>query len=288
MFYSFLEKPFREIMHSNPVLIKYESILIAYMVVYIVLGTIFNVISFTIFYKYYNNYASALIFLSLSLVNLLSSLVIVPLDLARELQHFSNLLCPLSVFLRYFCDIEINILISLLAIERYLSINSITEHDEINLFNKINIKYNPKLVLILSVLVSALLAAISINFIHTNQNQRCEDNENILGFKISLVALFGINLCFLTYICVKLYIIVHKCRIRVAVPKNSSLLNTIQTEINSSDNFKAPNLGVASNLVSNFKQIRQDLDLARIFFAVILIRNYYIISLNEINNLYSI
>ena len=120
-------------------------------------------------------------------------------------------------------------------------------------------------------MVSALLAAISINFIHTNQNQRCEDNENILGFKISLVALFGINLCFLTYICVKLYIIVHKCRIRVAVPKNSSLLNTIQTEINSSDNFKAPNLGVASNLVSNFKQIRQDLDLARIFFAVIFI-----------------
>lgn len=245
-----------------------KSFLVAYMVIYVVFGAIFNMISFTIFYKYYNNYASVLVFFSLTLVNLLSSFVIVPLDLARQLQHTSYLTCFLSIFLRYFSHIEINILISMLAFERYLSIKSITEHDEISLFNKISVRYNPKLALLLSILVSALVGAISLNFIQFHENSCHEDDEKILGFKVLIAAFFAGNFCFLSYICINLYIIVHRCQIRITVPNSSSQLNTIQTEINSSDVFKRPNVGVESNLVSNFKQIRHDLTIAKIFVAV--------------------
>ncbi len=132
---------------------SFQVLLIVYMLLICVLGSVFNLIALVIFYINFINYSSVLIFFSLSLVNFISSLVLVPIELSKIRNQFYNdeIICSISYFLKKLFQFESELLIVLLALERYKS-TRVTNANQV--IDYCALKYDRNLAVTLSFLIS--------------------------------------------------------------------------------------------------------------------------------------
>ncbi len=248
---------------------SFQVLLIVYMLLICVLGSVFNLIALVIFYINFINYSSVLIFFSLSLVNFISSLVLVPIELSKIRNQFYNdeIICSISYFLKKLFQFESELLIVLLALERYKS-TRVTNANQV--IDYCALKYDRTKAVTLSFLISALFASISFGFHDFDlESFACKEKKTsnkLAGFHIVTLVLLTIQLVFIVFMFVRVYLMAYKSSMKVSFVSSRRFLS--QTSGTSSELAKHSSL-VESIRISNFKRIRNDLRIAKLFILVI-------------------
>lgn len=249
-----------------------QAFLITYMTIFSIFGTLTNMMCLIVFYKFYTNYSSILIFFSLSLVGFLSSVILVPLELVQDLEFYKNdILCSLNQFLRYFMNIFSIFLVCLLALERYRNVSKSIGQNKIFFLNKIPMfpfKYSSKLCLLMSILFAAFIAIFSIYSVRIDPNNQssCTRKETLF-YNIFLTVGFFIILFIICLIFTRIYLIARKCQVKISISTISKIACKIQTNMSSSEAYRGSSL-TENNLLTNCKGIRNDLSIAKIFILV--------------------
>ncbi len=255
-----------------------KEFLISYMTIYSMSGGFLNLVSLIIFFTFYNNYSSVLSLFSLSLINLINSIFLVPFDLLKSLDLMpkNSIVCNFSYFFIYFLSIESELLLLILALERYRSI--LISNNSSNKLSRLIVKFNIKLATFLSFLVSALISIFTL-IAYKFENNECKAIENSIEyFHICIMILYFLHLFSIIYIFIRIFYIAHKNLTRITSFKtttttsnNNNNINTCQltggvTTTNDLDNqFRSI---MVEDIRITSKRIRVDLILAKYFILV--------------------
>ena len=248
----------------------FQIFLIFYMVLICVLGSIFNLIALVIFYLNFMNYSSILIFFSLSLVNLISSVVLVPIEISKlqKIFYSDTAICSISYFLKIFFQFQSELLIVLLALERF---KSTVVSNANQMVSHCAFRYNRNLAVTISFLVSALFASISFGFHDfVTDSLSCEEKNysKICIFEKLTSALFGVQLVFITFMFLRVYLMAYKSSLKVSFIATNNK-NLVQTSLGTTSSEIANQSSLVESIrVSNFKRIRNDFTIAKLFILV--------------------
>lgn len=253
-----------------------KEFLISYMTIYSISGGFLNLISVIIFFTFYNNYSSVLSLFSLSLINLINSIFLVPFDLLKSLDLMpkNSIVCNISYFFIYFLSIESQILLLILALERYRSI--LISNNSSNKLSKLIIKINIKLATFLSFLISAVISIFTLVAYKFENNECKAIEDSIKYFHICIIILHFLYLFCIIYIFIRIFYIAHKnlTRITSFTTTSSNTTNNNNT-CQLTDGITTTNdldIQYRSIMVEDIritsKRIRIDLILAKYFILV--------------------
>ena len=264
-----------------------KEFLISYMTIYSMSGGFLNLISVLIFFTFYNNYSSVLSLFSLSLINLINSIFLVPFDLLKSLDLMpkNSIVCNLNYFFIYFLSIESQILLLILALERYRSI--LISNNSSNKLSKLIIKINIKLATFLSFLISAVISIFTLVAYKFENNECKEIEDSIEYFHICIISLYFLYLFCIIFIFIRIFYIAHKNLTRITSFTTTTSSNTNTNNNNNTcqltDGITTTNdldIQYRSIMVEDIritsKRIRIDLILAKYFILVKFII-YYIL-----------
>lgn len=175
-----------------------QIILISFVIISIPFGSAINLITMVIYRKFHHNYTSSFQLFLLALFHFLNSIMLAPclvFILFETSVTKSAIYIDLSYFLASFLDLELNICMTLIALERVLKLSS---PKMINFA----IKYNSKIAALISAMSSMVLCIMYFIF-------NFFEVENIYHIiYASIQVLILLSMC---YLCINAYLIVRRC-----------------------------------------------------------------------------
>ena len=239
------------------------TIVFIYISIIFILGSFLNTIVLIVYSKYQKNYSFVFLLISLTLLNLSSSIIQVPLVSFNELQMFPVNLsyCRCEYFISYFLNGQSVVCLVLIAYECFQMINA----------NKKLIGITRRTKIIASILFSlgtlysiAVIINIDIDIDIGKQTKRCTFKSE-MPFTIMSALILSTFLVFISFFYLKIYLIVRNnankvsCSIKKSTVKKLSQLSFPAVE-SKTDSDKNKN--------KNYMNIRKSWNITRKFLLV--------------------
>jgi len=235
------------------------TIVFIYISIIFILGSFLNTIVLIVYAKYQKNYSFVFLLISLTLLNLSSAIIQVPLVSFNELQMFpvNRAYCRFEYFISYFINGQSVVCLVLIAYECFQMINA----------NKklIGITRRTKIIaLILFSLCTLYCIAVIINIDIGKQTQRCMFISET-PFTIMSATILSTFLVFISVFYLKIYLIVRNnankvsCSIKRSTVKKLSELSFRIVE-SKTDSDKNKN--------KNYANVRKSWNITRKFLLV--------------------
>lgn len=252
------------------------TIFLIYVLIMFVFGSLLNTIVLIVYFKYPKNYPFVFILISLTLLNLSSSILQVPLLSAYELQMFpvNVAYCRFEYFVSYFINGQSLTALVLIAYECYTMINESKKLSGIRMRTKIAGS-------ILFWLGTLYPIAVIIRVDIDKKTNQCLLNPELLFTILSALIIF-VFLVFISVFYLKLYCIVRKHANKVSFSIKRSVvkkLGELSLTQSRNDSDKQKN--------KNYANIRKSWNITRKFLLVVnIFLNLYrlILTVNPFNH----
>ena len=204
--------------------------------IYIVLGGCFNLIVIIVYIINYKTYISIFTLLMLSIINFITSIVLVPFDILQNLKLIPESFEFYSFvnFLLCLFNTQAFLLLALISFERYQNIYSLSAVNKLikNRTKLTNLITNKKFLTFMSFVISVLFATASI-FLHTFKENKYEFKREASYLIIGLAILIIIIFIVICYMYLKIYILVRNSSIKIASTlfKSNKQVNSITSNV---------------------------------------------------------
>lgn len=211
---------------SLPVPLEYMSpvkriIFIIFMTSMAIFGTIFNFLVIIVYRKKFNKNSSLFLLFTLSVIDFLASLFVIPTTLLEYFQYFHNInvFCKISYFSRYTTTAISVALLGLVAFERYYTITS----QKVNSMRKtqMNLVKQSRVAVIVTLFVCTLYGSVCFFLSGTEcdtvEHALEDDEHNELHriYNYTTVSILMLILACIIFLYVRTYIVVKRCSNKV-------------------------------------------------------------------------